>query len=467
MIKDKKFDWIVLIVGVLTLFLTFVFINGEKFGLQSASRNPGYEDRLFDKTMVHEIDIQIDEKDWANILENALDEEYHRANILVDGELFRDVGIRTKGNNSLRLTDRYGHKRFSLKIEMDHYGFNHYYGLDKFSLDSSFQDNSYLKSYLTYDMMEFLDVPSPLTSYTWVKVNGEDWGLFLAIEEPEEAFAQRNFGKDYGQLYKPGYRSLEDENEDVALRYIDDDPVSYPGIFDNAKFKTTKADEKRVVEALRVLSTGEDLESVINVDEVLRFFVAQVFVVNLDSYLGRTGHNYFLYEEDGMISMLPWDYNLAFGTYSLGMPNPINDAELYVNYPIDTPASGEIMLKRPLYHNLMLVDEHYRQYHKYFDYFITNYFENGYFEDLVAEVTKMISPYVEKDPTAFILHEDYLTGVETIKNFSILRSQSIRKQLNGEIPSNIRGQAEDNSNFIDASSVWLPDMGEIADLKDE
>ena len=466
MIKHKKFDWLVLIVVSLAVFLTFVFMNGERFGLQPTSQSPGYEQRLFDKSQVHEIDIQIDKKDWENILEKALDEEYHRANLLIDGELFRDVGIRTKGNNSLRLTERYGHQRFSLKIEMDHYGFNHYYGLDKFSLDSSFQDNSYLKSYITYDMMEFLEVPSPLTSYTWVTVNGEEWGLFLAIEEPEEAFAQRNFGKDYGQLYKPGYRSLDDENADVALRYIDNDPASYPGIFDNAKFNPTKAEEKRVIDALRILSTGDNLESVINIDEVLRFFVGQVFVVNLDSYLGRTGHNYFLYEENGVLSMLPWDYNLAFGTYSLGMPNPVNDAELYVNYPIDTPAAGEIMLNRPLYHNLMLIDENYQQYHEYFDYFITHYFENGYFEKMVEEVTEMISPYVKQDPTAFISHEDYLTAVETIKNFSHLRSKSIRKQLDGDIRSNIRGQAEDKNNFIDASSIWLPDMGEIADLKD-
>ena len=40
--------------------------------------------------------------------------------------------------------------------------------------------------------------------------------------------------------------------------------------------------------------------------------------MNWDSYLGHTGHNYFLYEENGVLSILPWDYNLAFGTYALG-----------------------------------------------------------------------------------------------------------------------------------------------------
>ena len=58
--------------------------------------------------------------------------------------------------------------------------------------------------------------------------------------------------------------------------------------------------------------------------QVLRYFTVQVFVMNWDSYLGHTGHNYFLYEENGILSILPWDYNLAFGTYALGMTNPIN-----------------------------------------------------------------------------------------------------------------------------------------------
>ena len=66
---------------------------------------------------------------------------------VIDGEEFYQVGLRAKGNNSLRLTEEYGLSRYSLKLEFDHYvdGGN-YHGLDKFSLDASFQDNSYLKT---------------------------------------------------------------------------------------------------------------------------------------------------------------------------------------------------------------------------------------------------------------------------------------------------------------------------------
>ncbi len=176
-------------------------------------------------------------EDWASFIAEAPTEAYVPCTVEIDGEAFHQVGLRAKGNNSLRLTEEYGLSRYSLKLEFDQYvdGGN-YYGLDKFSLDASFQDNSYFKTYLVYDMMTFMEVPAPLCSYAWVTVNGQPWGLFLAIEEPEEAFARRNFGSNHGQIYKPDYRSLNAENADVALRYTGDDPSDYRNIFDNAKF---------------------------------------------------------------------------------------------------------------------------------------------------------------------------------------------------------------------------------------
>lgn len=464
MLKSKYIDRICILIMALTLLVTILFMNGEKLGLTPTSAAPGYETRLFDRTKVHTVDILM--QDWDAFLESASEEEYSPCTLVIDGEQFANVGLRAKGNNSRRLTEEYGLDRYSLKVEFDHYVFGSYYGLDKFSLDSAFQDNSYMKNWISYDMMAHMGVPAPLCSYAWVRVNGQDWGLFLAIEEPEEGFARRNFGADYGKLYKPDYRSLNAENADVHLRYSGEAFENYDNIFRHAKFPITDADKQRVINALQVLSTGENLPTAIDVDAVLRYFTVQVFVVNLDSYLGKTGHNYFLYEEDGILSILPWDYNLAFATYSLGMPDPINDATLYVNYPINTPASGEIMRKRPLYHNLMKNDSYYAQYHAYFDLLLASYFENGYFASFVEDTRAMIAPYIEKDPTAFCSYEDFHLGVNTLRDFCLLRAQSARGQLEGTIPSTIAAQAEDQSSFIDASGIWLPDMGEIADLQD-
>ena len=164
-------------------------------------------------------------------------------------------------------------------------------------------------------------------------------------------------------------------------------------------------------------------------DEVLRYYTVQVFVVNMDSYLGRIVHTYFLYEENGLLQILPRDYNLAFATYSLGMPDPINNATLYVNYPIHTPTEGEVLLNRPLYHNLMKNSTYFAKYRAYFDQLISGYFENGYFKDFVTKACTMIAPYVERDATAFCSYEDFLFRVDTIRDFCLMRAQGVREHL--------------------------------------
>ena len=170
MLKHRHIDKICIAVILLACVLTAGFMNGEKLGIRSSYEDPEYASRIFDDGRVHTVDIRIE--DWEGFLENASEEEYSECDVEIDGEVFSSVGLRAKGNNSLRLVQEFGLKRYSLKLEFDHFqDGSTYYGLDKLSLDSSYQDNSYLKNYLAYDMMEYMGVPSPLTSYVWVTVN--------------------------------------------------------------------------------------------------------------------------------------------------------------------------------------------------------------------------------------------------------------------------------------------------------
>ena len=438
-------------------------LAGKAGAILPAGENPGYVSRLFDGSRVHRVDIQVE--DWEAFLASAPEEEYIPATVEIDGETFRQVGLRAKGNNSLRLTEEYGLSRYSLKLEFDHYTDGSYHGLDKLSLDSSFQDNSYLKTWLAFDIMEFLGVPTPLRSFVWVTVNGQPWGLFLAVEEPEEAFARRNFGANHGQLYKPDYRSLAEENADVHLRYTTDEPEDYPGIFENAKLDPSAADRQRLVDSLKTLDSGQRLEEAVDVDEVLRYFVGQVFVMNWDSYLGHTGHNYLLYEEEGKLSMLPWDYNLAFGTYALGMTDPITDPNVLLNYPIVTPAPGEYMTKRPLYHQLMQVEEYFQQYQAYFRWFLAEYVESGKLSAALWQAAELIAPYVKSDPTAFCSYEDHRLAVETLEEVCLLRAESARGQLEGRYPATLAQQTQRPGEGVDASHVDLRHLGDFEDLK--
>lgn len=207
MSTHKHFDKICCVVLAVTLLLTVLFMNAENFGVQKASTVMGYENKLFDTSTVHTIDIIMD--DWDEFTANCKSEEYYACSVVIDNEAYKNVAIRGKGNTSLTQVESYGNDRYSFKIEFDHYDSTKtYHGLDKLCLNNIIQDNTLMKDYLTYQMMAEMGVASPLCSYVYITVNGEDWGLYLAVEGIEESFLQRNYGSNYGEIYKPDSQSM-------------------------------------------------------------------------------------------------------------------------------------------------------------------------------------------------------------------------------------------------------------------
>lgn len=521
MSTHKHIDRICAAAMVLALAVTVLFVNGQALGIQPASRVMGYENRLFDTSRVHSIDIVMD--GWEEFIQGCEDEEYANCALVIDGEAVRNAAIRAKGNTSLSMVSRMDSSRYSFKIEFDHYSEGGTYrGLDKLCLNNLIQDNTCMKDYLTYRMMAEFGAAAPLCSFVFVTVNGQDWGLYLAVEAVEESFLQRNFGRDYGELYKPDSMDfgggkgngrefrmddfLEDAGEadtggtdggipglmppnapeggfppdfegsppeppegwvssglpekgggpgggpgsgDVKLQYADDNPESYANIFGNAKTAVTDTDQARLIDALRRLGTGEDIPGTVDVDAALRYFVVHNYVVNGDSYTGSMVHNYYLYEKDGRLSLIPWDYNLAFGGFQG------NDASAAVNDPIDTPLSVTGSGDRPMADWIFRWPEYTELYHRYFREFLETVDPMA----IIEEACRLITPYVEKDPSAFCTDEEFETGVEALSRFCALRSESVAEQLAGSIPATREGQAEDGSALTDASGLELSDMG--------
>lgn len=508
MSTHRNIDRICCIILALTLILTVLFVSAKGMSSEDSTQPMGYENRLFDTGTVHTLDIVMD--DWDSFISTCTNEEYSPCSVAIDGESFRNVGIRAKGNTSLTQVESYGNNRYSFKIEFDHYeNSQSYYGLDKLSLNNIIQDNTYMKDYLSYQMMAEFGAVSPLCSYVYIRVNGEDWGLYLAVEGVEESFLQRNYGADYGELYKPesqnfGGRDIQGNKEgfkqrpenaefgipdmpeddmefgdapdtgdfkvpgnfdgfggfggsassDVSLIYTDDDYSSYSNIFDNAKTDITNQDKDRLISSLESLNLCRDIDSTVDVENVIRYFVVHNFVCNFDSYTGSIVHNYYLYEADGKLSMIPWDYNLAFGGF-MGA----QDATALINYPIDTPVSGGTVDSRPMLAWIFSNDEYTRLYHQYFAEFISSYFDSGTFSSELERVQALIAPYVEKDPTSFCTYEDFQKGVAALKDFCLLRAQSVSGQLDGSIPSTSDEQAENTSALVDGSNVNIADMG--------
>lgn len=466
---------------------------------------------VMDKTKIMTFSINVDEAKWQEMLDNASKEEYISADVTINGTTIKNVGIRPKGNSSLRkVANNDKSDRYSFKIKFDEYVDGQtWLGLDKIVVNNMDDDNSYLKEYLSYDMMSAIGVDAPLYAFADMQVNGKAWGFYLAVEVLDSGYLDRT-KEGKGELYKPnndgnmgqgeGFGGRAPENgkvpenmqppadmkspdgkqppadmqfsngnnggrgfpggmngaqNGVSLVYSDDAISSYSAIFDNAETKTTEEDHQRVITALKHLNDGTDLDTYVDVDAVLKYFAAHNVVVNMDSYTSTMGHNYYLYENDGQISILPWDYNLAFGGFQGGAASNV------VNLAIDTPVSGVSLEDRPLLGKLLEVPEYKEKYHTYLQQIIDEYFAKGKFEQTVSNLDQLIADHVKNDPSSFTTFEAYKQAIAELTKLGTLRAESIQGQLSGEIPSTTEGQKSDSSKLIDASAVDLSKLGNM------
>ncbi len=584
MLKSKIIDRIVCIAVIVMLALTAVVWTGKSSAGRLKTVTVGYEG-LFDQNFVHTIDIAID--DWDSLIANASQESYTECSVTIDGEKITNVGIRGKGNTSLSSVATMGSEKYSFKIEFDQFIKGRtYHGLDKLSLNNLIYDATMMKDYLAYTLMAKMDVPSPLCSFAQITVNGEPWGLYLAVEGVEDGFMERN-NMTTGELYKPDsmsfgggrgngrdfdfeqFRVKEDDesaegsetesgtespsteqpagfsnpfgnppdsqmpqggfsgqmpggfsmpegmtppegfsmpegtsfpdgfqmpegmsipegvgtsggeegdaagnkspgegflnfgggmfnfgmgSSDTKLQYIDDDPDSYSNIFNNAKTDVGKKDKARLIETLKTLNS-ENAQDAVFTDEVIRYLAVHDFLQNSDSYTGMMVHNYYLYEENGKLAVIPWDYNLAFG----GMGG--SDATGTVNSPIDSPVNNGSASDRPLVSWILSDEKALAQYHEVYSQFIAEVIESGWMKSEITRVSEMIRPYVEADANSFYQVEEFDTAIEAMQSYCDLRGESIRGQLEGTIPSTSEGQKKDNSALVDTGDLNLSVMG--------
>ena len=542
MISNKHFNKLVAILMVIAVsFSLIIIVLPKSSSTATYIEQPDYVTTIFDDDKVMDINIEMDETAWQEMLDNASAEEYTAANITVNGVTYNNVAIRPKGNSSLsQLVMDDTTERYSFKVKFDKYVDGQTLdGLSKLVLNNNMSDATYMKEYLSYKLLDSLGVPTPACSYANITVNGEEWGLYLAVEPVEEEFIERNYGSTDGNLYKPESDSVavggnkdkdsinnkpdfnptqitQDSNNTTTensnnqmmtppdmnsggnsnqqmqmpsdmsngngqmmtppdmnsgdnsnqqmqmpsnigggmigggiggnsngadLVWNGDDISNYSAIFDNAIFKTTDSDDyTKILDMIEHLDTMEDIESYLNVDEVLRYFAANTFLVNLDSYASNMNHNYYLYEDDGVVSILPWDYNLSFGGFQAG------SASSAINFPIDSPVSGTLE-DSPLIANLLEVDEYKELYHQYLNEIVNNFVNNGTYEMLVTKTDALISDYVKNDATAFYTFDEYTEAVSNLLNFGLDRSTSIAAQLDGSQPSTSTGTIETTVNL--------------------
>jgi spore coat protein CotH len=284
-------------------------------------------DSLFDLSVVHSVSIDMDPEDYENMIltyQETEEKDYYPADIIIDGNIFENVGIRLKGNSSLRASIDGSAHNYSenyetpFLIKFDEYEEDQsYLGYTQIALRSQFNDPSAMQEILGYWILGEMGIPAPQSVYTTVNLNDEGERLYILTEVVTEEFLVDRFDADsdsLGDLFK--------NSGGANLNYVGEDPLSY-GRYE-LKTNENESDVYDIIALAEFIDSASDEELVselntyLDVDTVINYLAFCNVLVNLDSFAGNA-NNYYLYQdpETDQFTVIPWDLNEAFGAFGM------------------------------------------------------------------------------------------------------------------------------------------------------
>ena len=173
------------------LALAGVLVAVALLGSQALPRRPGpalTDAALFDDSILHRIELQVSERDWATLRENFMQNTYYPATFIWRGETARNVGIRSRGTGT-----RSGTKPHLL-VDFDRYvSGQRFLGLGALVLDNNLQDQSAMKEALTMAVHNRLGIAAPREASAVLYINGTFLGVYTMVERVDEFAISRMF----------------------------------------------------------------------------------------------------------------------------------------------------------------------------------------------------------------------------------------------------------------------------------
>ncbi len=241
---------------------------------------------------------------------------YRPATISFEGQTWNYVGIRYKGNSSLRSS--WGRTlKMPFRFDFDEFESEHpeiknqrFFGFKRLTFSSGFSDNSLIREKVAADIFRKAGLPSAQTAFYRVYLDyGEGskyFGLYTMVEAPDKPMLATQFKNADGNLYKPSGN---------GAKFVTFDQKAFP-----KKSNETTSDWQDIQNIFSALHASRSnpaqwragLEKVFDVEGFLNWLATNTLIQSWDTY-GRMAHNYYLYADpgDGLVHWIPWDNNMA------------------------------------------------------------------------------------------------------------------------------------------------------------
>lgn len=307
----------------------------------------------------------------------------HKITFQLDGGSYSEGELSNRGSSSLDTAFAMPAKRVPLELEVDElspaYDIVHNTTI-KFT--APFTPARLFSEYFAFELFESAGVPTPEHRFVFIRMNGLDLGLYLAIEDANREFLAKHYDNAYGSLYKGSNKTFETGSKREAFGFSE-----WFGLI----FSKLDAGDRNITAFIKEMTNRGEYEKYINFDEWMPFF-ACTSAYGGEASIFNEQNNFLLYDNDGRFDLLPWDLSEAF--FAIPTKDGIDKYYLY-NYRNDIPSSGDIPC--PLFELIMQDEAHKEQYHKYIKEICDDFLSPEIMHKAFLNILDKTAPYLERD----------------------------------------------------------------------
>ena len=284
----------------------------------SLAQAPDPADAFFNDTVLHEIRLSVNTRDLQTLKDHWLEKTYYPADFRWNGQVVRNVGIRSRGQGSRRPN------KLSLRVDMNRYTDGQtFLGLRSFILRNTSQDPSYMRERLAMFFFRRLGIPAVREAHARLFINNQYAGLFTIVESPDTDYLRKSLGENTGRLYEYHF-----DNETVnagATPFNFSFLGSNPNLYVPVPFQpqTFEDDPQGDVIARFVQNVGDtgnpdwrsNVSAFIDLNGFIRHLAVENFLAEEDGVTGDYGPNnfyFYRFANTTRFVFLPWDKSNAF-----------------------------------------------------------------------------------------------------------------------------------------------------------
>ena len=417
-----------------------LFIPDEKSpAVDSSSHHNGFPpnyDVVFNQNQVNRINIIFTPNEWQ-AMQTDLDQKsgggpgspptedpsYFECEVIFNGLSWNHVGIRYKGNSSLRARSNKLPLRFDFDQWEDQYPAivdQRFYGFKELSMSSNYNDPAIMREKSAADLFRNFGVPAVRTAFYEVYIDEgtgtyQYYGMYTLTEIVFDTFLNDWFGSKSGNCYKPDGNGARFFSSNFTLTDFE---------LKTKEVQYVKSGIQQVYDVLQSPTRAthptqwkKDLEAVFDVDGFLKYLAVNNTIQNWDTY-GKMTHNYYLYHDpkDDRIKWIVWDHNEAFQNGKMGGALSLGMQEVGVDWPLI---------------NYLIADETYETtYQGYLKQCIETSFASTRMQGIYSTQENLLQTAADNEETGYsYTNGQFNAAVQTLQNHNIDRIQAVTEYL--------------------------------------